>query len=214
MKDNLWTKEDFAAPLSGDLPAEEQNLSLWKQILALGSPPETEDEDETETKVGRKYEEKKDEDQSRKETAGAGKKVWKRWSGVAVKERVWKVYTEGPPTNNTHFLQTENGRNWRTLCVNVREFCQKNGMPGTFHDPLRNIGHLGDSAFYQMTFIQDLHHKIGKLKDEARSKSRIIAVLSFRHLLESLPPVARAGGQLDESLDDVLGEHLEKSTGP
>jgi hypothetical protein len=192
--DELWNSENFAAPLSNDLPPEERDIHLWKQILELGSPPEK----ILIPKDQKKDDEDKDKDKD-KEKKDEENKPWKKWNGEAIKERVWKVWNEGPPTNNTYFLRTEKGRNWRTLCLNIRAFCQRNGIPGHCNDPIENINHLGHNAVYQMSFIQDLHDKIGKLKDDVRHKNRIIAVLSFRHLLESLPPRAREGGSATKS---------------
>lgn len=78
---------------------------------------------------------------------------------------------------------------WFVLCTRIRSFCVNAGSPDLVGDPLLNIGRLREyTAGKKMFGTAEFLEKINELQEKSREQQSIIASLSFRYLLEKLPP--------------------------
>lgn len=106
--------------------------------------------------------------------------------------KIWDVYQEGPIDVDTE-IQLPQAAAWAFLVTNFRLLCSHAGLAEIMFNPLQNIANLRKQVERWMIYAGDLQQTIKKLEQEQRMHQRIIAALSFRHLLEYLPEPSRNG---------------------
>lgn len=82
--------------------------------------------------------------------------------------------------------------NRQTASLKVANFCVLAGCPAPVQDPLINIHNLRQYLASNPSEIREaaLRREIEDLRKTTQSQQRIITNLTFRHLLENLPPAA------------------------
>lgn len=115
------------------------------------------------------------------------------WKGIGVMNRVWEAYQEGPLGSNCAHFEGSQQSQWLVLSANVRSFALYAGSVDPVGDPLKSVAGLRNHVSRMMTYTADLHQRIAESTKLIENQQRIIACLSYRHLIESLPP--KTGGK-------------------
>jgi len=111
------------------------------------------------------------------------------WKGHAVMDEVWRIYHEEPCGIGDRGYTLPQTSQWLVLCTRIRSFCVNAGSPDLVGDPLLNICRLREYMAGKKIFgTAELLEKINELQEKSREQQSIIASLSFRYLLEKLPP--------------------------
>lgn len=132
------------------------------------------------------------------------------WNGEEVMHDVWRVYQEGPAASDYGTFNGYRSLNWGIISYNVRSFCQYSGIHNLTQDPLENLRKLQMYIVNQNDRDRYLLSQIDTLKDTIRSRELIITSLSYRHLLERLPPAE--SGLSFETIFKVALKSAEKNT--
>jgi hypothetical protein len=125
-----------------------------------------------------------------------GNSKTQKWKGHAVMDEVWRIYQEGPCGIGSRGYTLPQTSQWLGLCPKIRKFCVNAGITDPVEDHLTNIWKLREYEVHhkqKMFGTAEMLDKITKLQKYNDRKQKIIASLSFRYLLEKLPPAGPGG---------------------
>ncbi|KAE8440318.1 hypothetical protein EG329_008888 [Mollisiaceae sp. DMI_Dod_QoI] len=106
-----------------------------------------------------------------------------------IEEMIWKAYKDGPLDVDNSASTFPNTSKYLLLTTNVRAFCIQAGCPFPDSDPLANVGRLREHISTKEVFnTMPLHKMIMELRAQVIAQQKVIAALSFRHMLENVCP--------------------------
>lgn len=115
---------------------------------------------------------------------------------ILISDNVWSVYKEGPAYHRGEEYESPFVDRYKIISRNVGTFCELLGCPDISRDPADSISNLRKYISNRMNHTTILYREIRTLEEKRLEQQRIITILLFRHVLESLPgPKSTKGSQ-------------------